>query len=215
MRTSLLPVLCLIALSACRSWTPLDGEDGGAGCPVQDAGLPPDMTTPPPKCAAAKGLQGDNLLCVDFKDVQMLSSLAGWNFNCMQVADSWISSGGKLQVNSFSTFKSTCTFTMPALSSADYQKYSGFALSLVQQVSLDESAAQKVQVMQGADDPLNRLLTQWTGKQARQQSVTTVSKSDLPGGAFQPLLKLSATNTAGGIYQGWQIESIAINGVLP
>ena len=196
-----------LLLSACsRSHSEPDDGPGDLGCPM------PDLATPPPKCAAAKGLAGDNLLCVDFKDVSALSGLGGWDFTSIG-GGCWEVMNGKLQVASFSTFASTCGFKLPALAAADYQKYSAFTLSVVQTVSLDESASQKGQVMQGADDALNRLLTQWTGKQARQQSVITVNKADIPGAALQPLFKLSATSTAGGIYKGWQIESIAIQGV--
>ena len=109
-------------------------EDGGA-CPippVADAAGVPDMATPAPKCAAAKGLAGDNLLCVDFKDVQQLTSLTGWNFFCGGL-NSWTSSGGFLQVNNFSTFQDECTAKLPAinLNDADKLKYKSVALSLV------------------------------------------------------------------------------------
>jgi len=182
---------------------------------MKDAGTQPDLATPPPKCAAAEGLKGDNLLCVDFKDVQMLSSLGGWDFNC-NGGTSWTTTGGKLQVNSFSTFMSSCTVTLPAVSAADYQKYSRFTLSVVHRVDISEIVNQRVQVMLGADDPSTRLLDWMTGKQPRKQWMQTVGKSDLPlaaAGGFQPLFKFSSANTAGGGFMGWQIESIAINGI--
>jgi hypothetical protein len=186
------------------------------GCTTPDGGtIPPDMLTPAPKCAAAKGLAGDNLLCVDFKDVQMPSGLTGWNFNCMQVADSWISSGGKLQINNFSTFMSTCSFTLPAVSAADYQKYSSFTLSVVHKLDVN-SLQQKALIMLGADDDQQRLLDWMTGKQPRKQWTQTVAKADLPlmaMGGFQPLFKITSSVGPGGGYSGWQIESIAIHGI--
>ena len=214
MRTSFLPMLCLIALGACRSWTPLDGDDAGTGCPTPDANPPADMATPPPKCAAAKGLAGDNLLCVDFKDVQMLSSLGGWDFTT-SCGTLWTTTGGKLQVNNFSTFMSTCTFQMPPLSAADYAKYSSFTLSVVHRVDVNDQQ-QRVQIMLGADDQSNRLLDWMTGKQPRKQWMQNVQKTDLPlpaMGGFQPLFKISSTAMVGTLNAGWQIESIAVNGV--
>ena len=75
--------LAFASLIGCRSFQDITLiDDGGTTCPSIDANPPADMATPPPKCAAAKGLAGDNLLCVDFKDVQTLSSLGGWDFNC-------------------------------------------------------------------------------------------------------------------------------------
>lgn len=213
---SLVVFLCLASsLAACR--TAGDCQDNGE---VQDLAVQcpatPDLAAPTPKCAAAKGLAGENLLCVDFKDVQMPSSLTGWNFNCMQVTDSWTTTGGKLQVNNFSTFLSTCSFTVPAISTADYQKYGSFTLSVVHRVDISDIVNQRVQVMLGADDSSNRLLDWMTGKQPRKQWMQSVSKSDLPlaaMGGFQPLFKFSSGNTAGGGFSGWQIESIAINGI--
>jgi hypothetical protein len=51
------------------------------------------MAFAPLKCAAAKGLAGDNLLCVDFDKVTQLTDQTpvGWNFtanmaNCWQIS---------------------------------------------------------------------------------------------------------------------------------
>ncbi len=218
MRTCLWMALCLSSLTGCEIWQQID-DGGGTSAHCDLKGFtPPDMTTPP-ACQAAKGLAGKNLLCVDFSSItdQMLGSqplpqqLTNWSFNnppnCFEVM------GGKLQVVNFSGFMSTCAFTMPSINSADYGKYNSFTLALVQTVSISEPASQKVQVMLGANDPLNRLMTQWTGKQARQQSVVEIAKADLPGnpGAYQPLFLFSATGTAGAPYSGWTVESIAVN----
>ena len=101
-----------------------------------DGGTPPDLATPPPKCAAAKGLAGDTLLCVDFKDLanQTLTAtppaeLPGWKFdatNCLEIAS------GKLQVKNFGTFVGTCSFMMPLtdLASAVNQKYQSVTLAV-------------------------------------------------------------------------------------
>ena len=89
--------------------------DGGAcpNPPAADAAGGPDMASPAPKCAAAKGLAGDNLLCVDFKDVQQLTSLTTWSFNCGGGA-SWTVMNGQLQVAAFKDFADTCTARLPA-----------------------------------------------------------------------------------------------------
>ena len=111
---------------------------------------------------------------------------------------------------------STCTATLPPLSAADYAKYSSFTLSVVHRVDISEVVSQRVQVMLGADDQSNRLLDWMTGKQPRKQWMQVIAKADLPLaalGGFQPLFKFSSANSAGGGFTGWQIESIAINGV--
>ncbi|MBL9004552.1 MAG: hypothetical protein JNJ46_09910, partial [Myxococcales bacterium] len=80
MRTQITIAAFVCLMSGCEQWVPLfdlGGTGGDLGCPP-----PPDLATPAAKCAAAKGLSGDNLLCVDFKDVQNLTSLTGWNFSC-------------------------------------------------------------------------------------------------------------------------------------
>jgi len=183
------------------------------GCPA-----PPDMAAPPAKCAAAKGLNGDNLICVDFGGLAALTDqkLTGWDFTTNCGGNFWEISAGKLQLKNFSTFMSNCGFLMPALSAADYQKYSGFTLSVIHRVDVSEIVNQRAQIMLGSDDQSNRLLDWMTGKQPRKQWIQIVSKADLPlaaMGNFQPLFKLSAGNTAGGGFTGWQIESIAINGI--
>lgn len=211
--------LLLITVAACGIGCKYDDVellgDGGGTCTKCPA--LPDLATPPAKCAAAKGLPGVNLFCVDFSQVSSPPSIPSWDFttiggNCWQVM------GGKLQVNTanFAAYSGTCGFIMPTVLASDYQKYSGFTLSILHRIDISESSSQKIQVMLGADDPLMRLVTQWTGKQARQQSIMTMSKNDLPNAGtsmYQPLFKLSAPLTAGGTAQGWVIESIAVNGV--
>ena len=200
----LLPLL----LSACVSESTSSQSTDGGSCPAR-----PDMATPAPKCAAAKGLAGDNLLCVDFKDGQKLSDMTGWDFSLCTAG--WTVSSNRLQVNGFSTFMDTCTAKLPAVSAADYPKYSSFTLSIVQRADLNE-VEQKAQIMLGADDASKRLLAQMTGKQPRQRNLYEILKTDLPMaamGSFQPLLKISSNVQVGTANAGWQIESIAIQGV--
>jgi len=212
MRTLFLLTCLAISGSGCRESYEL--LDGACEPSKVDAGSPIDMATPPPKCAAAEGLKGDNLLCVDFKDVQMLSSLTGWDFTCTG-GTAWSTATGKLQVNAFSTFMSTCTATLPALSTADYQKYSRFQLAIVQTIDVNP-AQQRIQIMLGADDPMSRLIAWLTGTQPRQHNLYSLAKAALPNGGtntYQPLLKITSSVGPGGGYMGWQIESIAIQGI--
>lgn len=189
--------------------------------PRPDLEEPPDLSQPDlaPPCAAASGLPGDNLLCVDFSAIpegslgtSLPAQLSGWNF-ANAVPDCWEIKSGKLQVVNFAGFMSDCRFTMPAinLNDADKQKYASLTLAIVHRVDLSE-ADQKIQVMLGQDDPNKRLVTQWTGRQQRQVSTIALMRADLPtavSGMVQPLLKVSSV--APYPFLGWQIESIAIN----
>ncbi len=189
--------------------------DVDLACPSTDAkpSTSSDMAVAPPKCAAAAGLAGTNLLCVDFKDVQMLSSLTGWDFTCTSGA-SWVSSGGKLQVNNFSTFMSTCSATLPALTASDYQKYSSFTLAVVQTVDVN-ATKQNTAIYLGVAQP-SQAIHATAGTYPRQRNIYEIAKQALPNGGsntYQPLFQVNSTVAAGGTAQGWQIESIAINGV--
>ena len=218
MRNSMRSLLCLMLFSACRTEV-TEVTDALCGNRDQgvDAAAPPDLVTPAAKCLAAKGLSGDNLVCVDFAKVPSLTdqALTGWDFVCLGGGNSWELAAGKLQVKNFGTFANTCSFTMPAvnLNDADKQKYNTYILSVVHRVSISEADAQKIQVMLGSDDPQKRLMTQWTGKQPSQQTTIAISKADLlmQASNFQPLFKFSAIATAGGSFSGWQIDSIAVN----
>jgi hypothetical protein len=192
-----------------------EAVDGG---PEMTCPSPPDLATPASKCAAAKGLAGDNLLCVDFKDVQALTSLSGWDFSCTGGA-SWGSTGGSLQVNNFGTFKDECTVKVPPinLNDADKQKYKLLTLSLVQRIDLADSAQKAYVYLNDTGDP-TRLLYFATGQKKPSKQVTTVTldKQDLPAmvnNTPQWILRVSSTTGFGPGYAGWQIESIAINGV--
>ena len=58
--------LFTLAVGACSHDTGAGIEDGWVVAPKTDCPSGPDMATPRPKCAAANGLAGDNLICVDF-----------------------------------------------------------------------------------------------------------------------------------------------------
>jgi hypothetical protein len=173
------------------------------------------MITPPPKCAAAAGLAGDNLLCVDFKDVQTLGSLTGWTFSCVG-GSSWGTMDGLLQVNNFGMFMDECTAKLPTtnLNDADKQKYKALTLSLIHRIDLNDPE-QKAQIFLNDSNDTTRLMYFATGKKnpSRQQTTITLDKADLPAminNAPQWQFKLSSTLKVG--RQGWQIESIAVNG---
>ena len=191
--------------------------------PRPDLEEPPDLSQPDlaPPCAAASGLPGDNLLCVDFSAIpegslgtSLPAQLTGWDFASFCPAG-WEIKSGKLQVVNFAGFMSDCRFTMPAinLNDADKQKYAGVILAIVHAVDLNETR-QKIQIQLGLDDPATRLLLQTTGLQPNQRVILDTARAKLPNsgtGMYQPLLKISSTAAAGGLAQGWQIESIAIN----
>jgi hypothetical protein len=145
MRLSLLALTLAAGLLACERG-PQVTEVPPESCASSDmrAG---DLPPPTPACAAAQGLPGDNLLCVDFDKLPSLSDskLMGWDFE-QAARGCWELLGGKLQVRSFSTFMGSCGFLLPPLSSADYQKYASFTLSIVHTIDLNK-AKQKVQLM--------------------------------------------------------------------
>ena len=164
-------------------------------------------------CAAAKGLPGEPLLCLDFKDVSSTSMLQGWAFNLCTVG--WTIAGGKLQVNNFKDFSSTCSFSLPPLPTPDFQKFSAFSLAVLHKVDLN-SNQQKAQIMLGGIDEQKRLLDWKTGPQPRLTNVYSIAKADLPlvaQSGFQPFFLLSSGAMVGTAYAGWQIESIAILGL--
>ena len=204
-------VFCLIILAGCSRLELIDPDAGNCEPCKTQCPPAPDLRPPAAKCAAAMGLAGENLLCVDFDKVSKLSDLTGWDFTSF-CPTGWDIVGSKLQVKNFGTFASSCIFTLPALPAADYQKYGSFTLSVVHSVDLNETR-QKIQVMLGLDDPTMRLIDQTTGVQPRKQWVHTLARTALPNGGtntYQPLFKLTSSMGSGG--QGWQIESIAIQG---
>lgn len=209
--------LSALLLVGCLGYEP--HGDSGVCKPADMKGDLQDLTPAKPKCDAAKGLAGDNLFCVDFSSVpeQVLTTpppaqLPGWNFekfanNCWQVL------GGKLQVQAFSTFASTCGFLMPAVSPSDYQKYNSFTLSVVQTVDLNTT--KQFSWIYLGNDLANQQVSTTTGTNPRQRNITEFAKSALPNGGsgtYQPLFKITSTTMVGTSNAGWQIESIAVMG---
>lgn len=213
MRTQITIAAFVCLMSGCEQWVPLfdlGGTGGDLGCPP-----PPDLATPAAKCAAAKGLSGDNLLCVDFKDVQNLTSLTGWNFSCLG-AFTWTTTGGALQVNNFGTFNNECTAQLPPinLNDADKRAYKSLTLALVHRIDLNDPE-QNAEVYLNSSSALRRMW-QATGKKdvPRQRTILEIDPADLPAmvnNAPQWILKLTSSVMVS--RQGWQIESIAIQGV--
>lgn len=185
-------------------------------------GTLPDLSVVGPKCAAAKGLSGDAIVCVDFDKVSGLSdqALTGWDFttNC---GAGWQIAGGKLQVKNFGGFVGTCSFMMPLvdLGALGNQKYSSVTLAVVQRVDLNQNASppQTAKLLLGLDVATREFSTV-TGSSPAQQNVHVLSRTviqTMTGGTnFQPLFKLTSGAAAGSSFSGWQIESIAVMGNL-
>ena len=210
----------LTALLALGCQDPADRCELTDSCPKPDLAVP-DLAPAQPKCAAAKGLTGDALICVDFNDFKdqiltaPISDLPGWQ---VDGTNRWEINGGKLQVKSFGTFVGTCSFTMPLtdLAAAANQKYQSVTLAVVQRVDLNDKLAQlqTQQIMLGLDDPARRIEFR-TGSNPRQQNVNSVNRGDLTavsGTSFQPLFKVTSSLASGATATGVQIESIAVMG---
>lgn len=198
----------------------LEPLDDAGTCNAADMNKPvQDMAPPAPKCAAAKGLTGDNLLCVDFDKVTQLTdaALAGWNFNA-NMANCWQISGGYIQVQNFGGFMGNCGLTLPPidLKQADKQQYQKVTLSLLHKVDLSDPD-QQAQVFLDVDSAA-RLAHQMTGKPGFPTLLTTtvtVNKSDLPSAlmnVYKFYLKAGSLGAVA-LRQGWQIQSIAVNAV--
>ncbi len=210
-------VLSLLVLAGCPYAEPRDDVD--LSCPSTD-GKPAtaDMAVAPPKCAAAKGLAGDNLLCVDFDKVTQLSdpALAGWKFDTSTPCPGWQISGGALQVQNAATFMGNCGLTLPPIDfkQADKANYQRATLALLHRVDLSD-IDQKALVFLDLDDTATRFLHQITGRPSMPTLATTtltVNKADLPvalNSVYKFFLKVSSSAVTG--RQGWQIQSIAVN----
>ena len=215
MQASRLVLTFLLALIGCEDQlVPI--SDGGSPGDAKNCSAMPDMTIPTAPCLAAKGLSGDNLLCIDFSQVKSLSDpkLARWDFSNPVSCPGWEILNDKLQVKNFSTFMmSSCSFTMPAinLNDVDKQKYKSVTLSVVQRVDMADQQ-QIAQIFLGTDLPARQM---WygTGRNPRQTSTLNIATADLPtglNGVYQFLFKLNATQP-GSPVQNWFIESIAVN----
>jgi len=180
---------------------------------------PPDLAQPLPKCAAAKGLAGDNLVCADFNQIPSLPDaqrLPGWNFVCLGGA-SWTTSGGMLQINNFGSFNDDCTVKLPglSLSDPDKAKYKSFSLSLIHRIDLSDPE-QRAEIYLSSSAALRQMYLA-SGKKdvSRQRTILELDKADLPAmlTSIQWQLKISSPAASGALRQGWQIESIAVNGM--
>ncbi len=219
-------MFCGLMLVGCSEFDP-DPNNPKDVCPSSQIDMPTfcpnlDLATPAPKCAAAKGLSGDTLHCVDFKMLtdQTLTGkpavLADWDFD---LKGCWEIATGKLQVKNFGTFVGTCSFTMPLtdLAAAANQKYQSVTLAVVQRVDLNALPAslQTEQVYFGVTTP-GREFSVTTGKTPRQHNVYEITRTDLGqvfgvGTSFQPVVQVSGTMASPG-NTGVQTESIAVMG---
>jgi hypothetical protein len=188
----------------------------GAACAGHDLGGGPrlDMTPPPAPCAAAAGLPGTNLVCIDFSQVSGLNDpkLTGWDFTS-QCPAGWSVASGELQLKDYSTFMGTCDFTMPTLSAADYQNYNNFTLSVIQTVDVN-SLKQAVSIYLGLPLPAQQIWNS-TGSFPAIKMGTTLQagKANLPNGGsgmYQPLFQITS-GVQPNPNQGWLIQSIAVN----
>lgn len=220
MRAGYAVVLSLL-IGGCTELRPQDGyvcvpADMMLNCQPTNQTMP-DMLVAPPKCAAAAGLAGTNLLCVDFDKVTSLTdpALASWNFNA-NLTGCWQISAGALQVQNFAAFSGSCGVTLPSIDfkiSAN-QSYQRATIAVVHKLDLSDPD-QKAQIFLDLDDPA-RLIYQTTarpGIPAQATTVLTVNKSDLPMGlmsVYKFFLKVSALSPYP--RQGWQIQSVAVNG---
>jgi len=215
-------LICLLAAlgPGCHNLM-LEPLDDAGTCNAADMDKPvQDMAPPAPKCAAAKGLAGDNLLCVDFDKVTQLtdSALAGWKFDASTPCPGWQISGGYLQVQSFGTFMGNCGLTLPPIDFkvAPNTSYQRATIALVHKVDISDPE-QQAQIFLDLDSP-TRLIHQTTSRPGVPTLTTTaltVNKADLPGAlmsVYKFFLKASSLNALGG-RQGWQIQSIAVNAV--
>ncbi len=216
MRSAFLAALWATSFIAC------DRGPFVTGLPQDISGLAdmkdsPDLTPSPPPCAAAKGLAGDNLVCADFNQIPSLPDaqrLPGWNFVCLGGA-SWTTSGGMLQINNFGSFSDDCTVKLPSLSLSDPEKakYKSFSLSLIHRIDLNDPE-QRAEIYLSSSAALRQMYLA-SGKKdvSRQRTILELDKADLPAmlTSIQWQLKISSALTVP--RQGWQIESIAVNGV--
>jgi hypothetical protein len=210
MRISLLAWLWL-AWVGCTDWKEL--QDGGALSADQKCPSLPDLTPPAPKCSAAQGLSGDNLLCADFTSPQVLGELttAGWHFTTGMTGNcaGWTVMNNSLQVTNYSALLGSCAFSMAPVLASDYGKYNSFTLSVVETVDIN-SAKQSASIYNGVVPGQNILWSQ-TGTYPQQTLTISLTKAALPGsGMYQPLFQISSLMGSSG-NQGWLIESIALN----
>jgi hypothetical protein len=216
---------CAVFAFGCDNFTKfIEPIEDGTSHDMAGCSSAPDLTPPAAKCAAATGLAGDNLICVDFASIpdqslddqsRLPAQLARWDFVTKCGGKYWVISSQMLQIKSFSAFNDTCGFLMPSINfnDADKQKYQKLTLSIVQKMDLDPgtiSPNQAAQVYFGNALPAY-LVTQTTGTQPEQQITLTIDKQKLPlaiNNTVKYLLQVQSGQPQN--KQGWQIESIAV-----
>lgn len=218
MKISWLTLATVLAFAGCDNVTVTPLDDGGKPltCPPL-----PDLSTPAAKCAAAQGLGGTNLRCVDFGGPNAVASLdalrnLGWviSKDMGTGQEQWEITAGKLDIKMFSSVMGSCQFTLPAVSSEDYKKYNSFTLSIIHSLDINKQK-QSAAIYLGLDIDAQQI---WysTSTNSRQTTIIKIDKTALPNGGnnqYQPIFKLLSGAPSGG-YTGWQIESIALQGNL-
>lgn len=218
MRTVKVMLLSMLLASGCREQAEI--PDGFCGNADMKGTVFPDMTPATPNCSAAKGLPGDNLLCVDFDKLTMLNdpALAGWNFSFNTGScTGWEIKAGVLQVKDFGTVGlGNCGFTLPSIdfSKGKNSQYSTVIISVSHKVTMDIGTTninQLAQIYFGTANPLF-FITETSGVQPSQRLVLMIDKDNLPTQIMkvvQLLFQVVSAESSG--KSGWQISSIAIN----
>ncbi len=182
-----------------------------------DGAVPPDLTPPQPKCAAAAGLSGDILggLCLDMTktDTAMLTSL-GFNLGSpMTNCSGWGVSSGNLQPQGINTAQGTviCALLFPAIPID--AKYSQIMLSLVHQVTVPGPNQQATIALPAATP---KPLWVWidSGISVAQRTIVEIAKTEIPppsGSPFQPTFQIYAPGTT--TAPSWTISSLAVLGI--
>lgn len=213
MRFAFMTTLCALNMAACDIGPTAIVSDGfcGARDMTSTSG---DMSQSTGTCAAAKGLSGTNLVCADFNAVTSLTDqkLARWDFttNCGSNLEI---NAGKLQIKNFAGFMGSCSFLLPALNltDADKQKYQSYTLSVVHSLDINKQK-QSSGIYLGLAVDTQQI---WSSTSTNSRQVTTIKidKAVLPNGggtSYQPLFSVISNIMSPG-YQGWQIDSIAVN----
>ncbi|MFO0578462.1 MAG: hypothetical protein U1A78_31035 [Polyangia bacterium] len=221
MRTrKLLPVVGLFPfVVGCldHNFTPFDF---GQTCNTnKDGGGPPDSAQPTTTCAAAQGIAGKPLVCVDFKTGMVLESdpkLQNWTFSCDSGGTrKWQVTNNALNASPFGAAAENCRITTESidLNAQANSGYTRVTLALLQRVALDEQRHRGYVFFDG-DFPVNQVHVV-TGAQTQKSTVNTlitIKKEDiLPALMNKFKFTLKASSSAPGSSQdGWQFESIAI-----
>lgn len=200
-----------------------------------DGGTRIDMSSSKLPCPAAKGLSGDTLACVDFQNIASLSSQTGWLFNspCSNpngsnpngwtLAPSAQTSKKTLLMVNYSNYFGDCAFTTPQidLSAAQYSGYNRLTISMQTRININPQVVRTGGINYGpqfAQVYLNNpaiLINETTGQNHPQQLTLSLDKSSLPTmptGGYQFYVNFHAPYAGGGGNDGWEIDSIAING---